>query len=226
MESRQTAAIEEKSKLLRNLEEAEPLAIHPLQYRTDVLLEAKDLCLFYGERQVCGPLNFQVCRGDRVALCGRNGSGKSSILKLILGESLVHTGELRLGSGLVFSYVSQDTSFLTGNLTNFARENGIDESLFKTILRKLDFSREQFEKNLESFSEGQKKKVLIAKSLCEPAHLYLWDEPLNFIDVLSRMQLEALLTEYRPTMLFVEHDAAFTSAVATKQIDLSGELHE
>ena len=67
--------------------------------------------------------------------------------------------------------------------------NNIDESLFKAILRKLDFSRVQFEKNIEDFSEGQKKKVLIAKSLCEKSHLYIWDEPLNFIDVISRIQI-------------------------------------
>ncbi|MBE6829813.1 MAG: Lsa family ABC-F type ribosomal protection protein, partial [Ruminococcaceae bacterium] len=65
---------------------------------------------------------------------------------------------------------------------------------------------------------GQKKKVLIARSLCEQAHLYLWDEPLNFIDVLSRMQIEELLLKYRPTMLFVEHDSSFVDSIATRRI--------
>ena len=88
------------------------------------------------------------------------------------------------------------------------------------MLRKLDFSREQFEKNIEDFSGGQKKKVLIAKSLSERAHLYIWDEPLNFIDVISRMQIEKLLIEYELTILFVEHDSVFCEHVATKTVKL------
>ena len=75
---------------------------------------------------------------------------------------------------------------------------------------------------MADYSAGQKKKVLLARSLCESAHLYLWDEPLNYIDVLSRMQIEQLLLDYRPTMLFVEHDAGFCRRIATKTIRLDG----
>ncbi len=71
---------------------------------------------------------------------------------------------------------------------------------------------------MADLSAGQKKKVLLARSLCERAHLYVWDEPLNYVDVLSRMQIEELLAEYAPTMLFVEHDAAFCENVATKVV--------
>jgi lincosamide and streptogramin A transport system ATP-binding/permease protein len=87
-------------------------------------------------------------------------------------------------------------------------------------LRKLDFSRAQFEKDMADFSAGQKKKVLIARSLCEDAHLHIWDEPMNYIDVISRMQIEEMLCRFRPTLLFVEHDRAFCDKVATGQIDL------
>jgi lincosamide and streptogramin A transport system ATP-binding/permease protein len=73
---------------------------------------------------------------------------------------------------------------------------------------------------MEDYSEGQKKKVLIAKSLCEKAHLYVWDEPLNFIDVFSRMQIEELLLAFKPTILFVEHDSAFAEKIATKAVFL------
>ncbi|NOW60479.1 ATPase subunit of ABC transporter with duplicated ATPase domains [Clostridium saccharobutylicum] len=73
---------------------------------------------------------------------------------------------------------------------------------------------------MSSFSGGQKKKVLIAKSLCEKVHLHIWDEPLNFIDVISRMQIEQLLLEYSPTLLFVEHDSEFCKNVATKFFEL------
>lgn len=82
----------------------------------------------------------------------------------------------------------------------------------------MGFERIQFEKNMKDFSEGQKKKALIARSLCEQAHLFVWDEPLNFIDVISRMQIEELLLEYKPTMIFVEHDIAFQEKIATSEI--------
>ncbi len=99
-------------------------------------------------------------------------------------------------------------------------ESGIEDHLFKALLRKLDFSREQLEIPMESYSEGQKKKVLIARSLCEQAHLYIWDEPLNFIDVYSRIQIGDLILKFQPTMLLVEHDDAFTGKVATGVVKL------
>ena len=73
---------------------------------------------------------------------------------------------------------------------------------------------------MRTYSAGQKKKVLLAASLCEQAHLYLWDEPLNYIDIDSRIQIEELLKQYRPTMLLVEHDRAFCDAVAARTVEL------
>lgn len=67
----------------------------------------------------------------------------------------------------------------------------------------MDFSRELFSQPMESMSMGQRKKILIARSLCTPAHLYVWDEPLNYLDVFSRLQVEKLIREFRPTMLLV-----------------------
>ena len=71
---------------------------------------------------------------------------------------------------------------------------------------------------MESFSEVQKKKVLIARSLCEQAHLYIWDEPLNFIDVYSRIQIENLILKFQPAMLLVEHDEFFTQNVGAEPV--------
>ncbi len=220
IEERQLSAIDEKSKLLKNLESSDSLKISQLTCHTSRLVELEHLSIFYGEKRACENVRFTIEQGDRIALYGKNGSGKSSIIKLICGEDITYTGTLRKASQLKISYVSQDTSHLTGNLTDYARNNDIDESLFKTILRKLDFSRVQFEKEISDFSGGQKKKVLIAKSLCEKAHLHIWDEPLNFIDVISRMQIEELLLEYSPTILFVEHDSEFCKNIATKIIEL------
>ena len=84
----------------------------------------------------------------------------------------------------------------------------------------MDFDRQQFDKKMENYSLGQKKKVVLARSLCQKAHLYLWDEPLNYIDLYSRLQIEQLLADSNITMVFVEHDSAFCNAVATKQLHL------
>ena len=113
-----------------------------------------------------------------------------------------------------------DTSHLKGSLKEHARLNGLDYTLLLSLLRQLDMERVQFEKNIEEFSDGQKKKVLIASSLLTSAHLYIWDEPLNYIDVFSRMQIESLIERYKPTMLIVEHDVRFREKLATKEICL------
>lgn len=222
LEQRQQSAIEEKSKLLQNIESSESLQMFQLDYHKKQLAQLEDISISYGSKTVCEHLSFTIEIGDRIALSGKNGSGKSSILKLICGEEMQYTGQFSRDNQLKISYVSQDTSHLQGSLTDYAISSGIDESLFKSILRKLDFSRLQFEKDISTYSGGQKKKVLIAKSLSEHAHLYVWDEPLNFIDVISRMQIEELLLEYAPTLLFVEHDRAFCENVATKIVELDG----
>jgi lincosamide and streptogramin A transport system ATP-binding/permease protein len=220
IERRQQSAIDEKSTLLKNIESSDSLKIAQLAYHKHQLAELDHVSIRYGNKQVIDELSLSIEQGDRIALSGKNGSGKSSIIKLIIGENIMHSGIVRKGSQLKISYVSQDTSHLSGNLTDYARRHGIDESLFKAILRKLDFARIQFEKDIASYSGGQKKKVLIAKSLSEKVHLHIWDEPLNFIDVISRMQIEELLLEHSPTILFVEHDRAFCSNIATKIIEL------
>ncbi len=220
IEGRKQAAAEEKTKLLKDIESAQSLKITQLEFYKKRLVELEDVAIFYGEKTACKNVRLTVDKGDRVAIYGKNGSGKSSILKLICGQEISYTGRFLRASRLIISYVPQDTSSLCGNLRDYALRRGIDESLFKAILRKLDFSRIQFEKDLSDFSGGQKKKVLIAGSLCEKAHLLIWDEPLNFIDVLSRMQLEELLLSYRPTIVFVEHDREFCRNIATKTIEL------
>lgn len=130
------------------------------------------------------------------------------------GGSAPH-GDRAAASGLEISYVSQKVDHLQGALRDFPAEEGIDATQFMTILRKLDFPRAAFEGEMGAYSAGQKKKVLLAASLCRSAHLYVWDEPLNFVDLFSRIQMEELLLEYRPTLLFVEHDEAFRERVAT-----------
>lgn len=220
LEKRKYEEIEDKSKLLKNVESFEGLKLYPLRYHNDILIYFRGVSAYYGERRVIDSLCLEVKNGDRIVLRGKNGCGKSTVLRLILGYEIKYQGEFFKGAGLKISYVSQDTSDLSGTLSDYAKQYEIDESLFKTILRKLDFQRHHFEKNIESLSEGQKKKVLIARSLCEQADLYIWDEPLNYIDVYSRIQIEELILKFKPTMLFVEHDKTFSDKISTNIIEM------
>lgn len=220
IEARREQAMEEKRALLHDLEREAPLRLQPLPYVKPRLLYAEKLTVDYGEGPLFAPVSFSLERGDRLALCGKNGSGKTSLLRLLLGEAVPHAGEFRRGAGLIVSRMEQDAARLSGSLRDFALARGVDYTLLLTVLRHLDFSRAQFEKDLSAFSQGQKKKALLAASLCARAHLFLWDEPLNYIDIFSRVQIEELILEFEPTMVFVEHDAAFVRRVATKRIDL------
>lgn len=218
IETRQQNAIEEKSALLKNIETADKLKISQLEYHSSKLVSVRELSVAYGDTPVFEKLSFEIERGDRIALQGKNGSGKSSVIKLICGEDIPHTGIVETGSGIKISCVSQDTSQLCGRLSDYAEQCGIDAGLFNAILSKLDFTGLMYDKKIENLSEGQKKKVMIARSLCERVHLHVWDEPMNFIDVISRIQIEELLTRFKPTILFVEHDRSFAERVANKWV--------
>lgn len=236
--------IEEKEGLLADLEEPVELKLMPLRHHKERLIHVREFTAAYegSARPAFSNLTFDLMQGERVALHGENGCGKSTLIKLILqragmGEEareacalpglqrngaqlpVRESGVCETAAGLVISYISQDTSMLKGSIQAFCRAHGLDESLFCAILRQLDMERVQFRKNIEDYSEGQKKKVLIAASLLTPAHLYIWDEPLNYIDVFSRMQIENLLLAYQPTMLFVEHDVRFREQIATKTVE-------
>ena len=220
LEARQTAAIERKSNLLRNIDKSGELKISPMTYHSDILAELSDVHIDYGGGHVVGEINFTVRRGGRVALLGKNGCGKSSLIKLVAGFDIPHGGTSRVGKGVKISLVPQETSHLRGSLRKFALDADIDMPLFFAILDKLGVEKPQFEIDMGEMSEGQKKKILIAGSLSESAHLYIWDEPLNYVDIQSRMQIEKLILKCTPTMLFVEHDEAFVKNIATEEIML------
>ncbi|MDE7247710.1 MAG: ABC-F type ribosomal protection protein [Lachnospiraceae bacterium] len=222
--------ITEKEGLLKDLEKPIDLKLTALSHHKDILVNIRDYSIQYegAAQPVFTGLTFNIRQGDRIALHGENGCGKSTLIKMILQKAGVHSNNLPLlesgicetASGLIISYISQDTSGLKGSIPDFCKERELDHTLFCSILRQLDFERVQFVKNMENYSEGQKKKVLLAASLLTPAHLYIWDEPLNYIDVFSRMQIEKLLLSYRPTLLFVEHDVRFREKIATETINL------
>lgn len=220
IERRRQSQIEDKQSLLKNIETNEPLKFQMLAPEKDTLLTASGLSLSFGERKLfCDVLSNIKC-GDRIVINGINGSGKSSLLNILMGKLEPTEGKVQRPEWLVVSSLSQDTSFLSGGLKHFAQSQRVDQTLFLTILRKLDFEREAFEREIDTYSAGQRKKVCLAASLAKPAHIFIWDEPLNYIDVLSREQIEAAILSCAPTMVFVEHDQRFVENIATKRIEL------
>lgn len=220
IETRRERAIEEKSKLLKNFEQDEPLKLVPLAYRAERLVSFEEVQVRYAGVAIGTPHSFTIHRGDRLFLDGPNGCGKSSLLHLLTPDAPDHSGRVRIASGLIISYVPQRTDALRGSVFDFAEAAQIDRTLFLSFLRKMGFPHDHFDRDMTTFSEGQKKKVLLAKSLSEQAHLYVWDEPLNYIDLASRLQIETLIKTYQPTMLLVEHDRAFRDAIATEVVTL------
>lgn len=229
-EKRMEREIQEKEGLLQDIENPVSLKLYPMKYHKDRLVSCKSATIGYenGTPDVLTNFSFELMQGERVFLHGENGCGKSTLIKAILSQAAgenqggirITAGELQTGVGLKISYINQDTSFLKGDIVAYCAAQELDESLFFALLRQLDIERVQFTKHLEEFSEGQKKKVLIASSLMTPAHLYIWDEPLNYIDVFSRMQIEELILKYQPTMLLVDHDIRFREKIATRVVEL------
>lgn len=220
VESRRNKAVQEKTQLLRNLENEAPLSMRPQLFHSRRLAECRGVSASYGHTAVLRDISFSIMRGERLALAGKNGSGKSTLLKLLARQPVEFQGEVHLPESLRISYVPQNAAFLSGSLKDFTRERNIDESLFRAVLHRFGFERRQFDADMGDFSAGQKKKALLAASLCEEAHLYIWDEPLNYIDVISRIQIENLILEHQPSMILVEHDQVFLQRVATGILNL------
>lgn len=220
LENRRDKKIEEKSSLLKDVDILPDLQMKPLTANRKNLILAQNLSIFYDKKILFDKLNFELNIGERVAIKGKNGSGKSSIIKLIMGENIPNNNGIKVMPNLKISYVSQMTDEVKGTISEYARYNNVDEGIFRAMLQKLGVDKEKLDKDLSDFSEGQKKKVMIARSISEDTELYIWDEPLNYLDIQSREQIENMILKYKPTLLFIEHDETFVNKIATKIINI------
>lgn len=220
MEKRIGKAIEEKEHLLNNIDRNDTLKIVPLESPKNLFIRVDDFQIKYEEKPIFDKVSFEVKNKDRIAIVGKNGIGKSSVLKLMIGNEIQYNGDLKIANDMKISYVSQSTEYLKGTLKEFAIKNKIDESIFRAMLVKMGFEKSEFDKDIKKMSEGQKKKVLLAKSITEQANIYIWDEPLNYIDIVTRIQIEEAILKYKPTLIFIEHDETFVKNIATNIVKL------
>lgn len=212
--------IEEKEALMHDLEFASALTLHPMEHPSKVLMRMSDASAGYDGRPVFEHKSFEVAQGDRLLITGPNGAGKSTMIKLLMGQLQPMSGRFTCAGNLVVSYMPQLTDELSGTPVELAEREGLRLDYFLMLLRKLDFRREAFERDMRGYSMGMRKKVLLAASMSKQAHLYIWDEPLNYIDLESREQIENMLAGSKATMIFVEHDRTFAEHIAGKIVRL------
>lgn len=220
IEKKQEKTIKKKQLLLKDSDEYEELSLESLDYYQTLAYFSHVSGRYDGE-YLFKDLSFDIKSGERILVKGKNGSGKTSLLRFIMGDhSLKIEGDYSVASNLKISYLFQDYSSLTEPISFYIEEQDLDQTLVYTILRKMNFSRIELEHRLEYLSDGQKKKVGLALSLAFKAHLYIWDEPLNYIDVFTRIQIEELILKSKFTLLFVEHDVVFQKRLVTKIVEL------
>jgi lincosamide and streptogramin A transport system ATP-binding/permease protein len=220
IQKRREKAAEERAELIITEKKTSELSLSPLKFEGGVVARALGVSAGYGEKTVLKDLTFTITPGDRIALTGPNGCGKSLLMKLLMGEVKINLGELMVSPRAKISYVPQNPAPRKGNLRDMAQETNLNEGLFKSLLRLLGFERKSLDSDFNLLSAGQIRKAYLAASILTEAHLYVWDEPLSKVDVITRMEIENLIVTSKPTIVVCEHDAAFLEKVATSFIEL------
>ncbi len=222
IQNRVDEQLEEKESLLKNLEYTAEVRAEPLVHPSRVLIRLDKAGFSYGNRVLFDNLDATVGHGDRLAVTGPNGAGKTTLLRILEGTLDPTAGRVWRAPGLIVSTLPQTSGQMSGTPRDIALAHGLDLSRFFMLLRKFDMPQVSFDRDAAAFSLGQKKKLLLALSLAAPAHLYLWDEPLNDVDPESREQLEDMLKATRAAFVFVEHERIFVDSAATGEIRLGG----
>ncbi|MDE3314543.1 ribosomal protection-like ABC-F family protein [Lacticaseibacillus zeae] len=220
LEHRMDKEIATKEQLLKNLEKIDPLTMTPQPTHHHHLIVAENVQVGYNQ-PLFQPISFTLHPSDRVAIVGENGSGKSTLIRALLGHFTgTQTGLLTLAP-VALSLVRQQYPDNRGLLPDFAEKRHLSLEALLNNLRKLGMPRADFVTPIEHLSMGQQKKVEVARSLATPASLYIWDEPLNYLDTYNQDQILTAINHYQPTMLFVEHDEHFINEIATKVVRLT-----
>lgn len=179
----------------------------------------------YGSATVVGDVSFDLYRGDKVGLIGRNGSGKSTILKSLIGELGPVNGSVKLGNNIEVAYFDQDLSDLTLNGTVLDNIWELDPTAevghMRSFLARFGFTGEDPFKLVAALSGGEKTKLCLARLLYHPANLIILDEPTNHLDVYAREALEEALIEYDGSCLIVSHDRYFLDRVVDRIVHIS-----
>lgn len=219
IEKRVDQKIESRKSTQHNIEKQYQIKIGQASAAKGIVLTANNLAIKRG-KPLFSPVSFSLTAGARLAIKGRNGSGKTSLLDLLSGIIIGHTGSVSFGRGLRVSRSYQQPLWNSGSLKQRVDEAGLDQAQFRTAMATLGVRGDSLEQPIENLSLGQRKKIDIARTLITPSDVILWDEPLNYLDVETREQIEIAILREKPTMVFVEHDESFVGKIATDILEL------
>ena len=192
----------------------------------EVPMHLIDIHKSYGDNKVYDGIEFQVRRGDRVALAGPNGAGKSTLLRIVAGSLEIDSGERREGHNVEVAFFAQhQLEALHPNMSVLeeleSHAHNDDVPRLRGHLGNFLFSGDDVEKKISVLSGGEKARVALAKMLLRPASLLVLDEPTNHLDIESREVLEQALGSFKGTLVFVSHDRSFINALATRVVEVT-----
>ena len=190
------------------------------------VIRARNVSYAYGDEQVISNFSIKIMRGDRIGLIGNNGVGKTTLLRLLLGELEPQSGTLKLGTGLEVGYFDQlrqdldlekSVAYNVGEGRTYIRLNGKDRHVVG-YLKGFLFSPKRSTMPVKALSGGERNRVILAKLFTRPANLLVLDEPTNDLDIETLEVLEEKLCEYTGTLIVVSHDREFLDNVVTSTI--------
>ncbi|MBO7100396.1 MAG: ABC-F family ATP-binding cassette domain-containing protein [Bacteroidales bacterium] len=204
----------------------------PAPHSGKIVVETKRLGKAYGEHQVFDDVDLLLTAGQKVAFVGRNGEGKSTMVKVIVGEINDYSGTFRLGSGVVLGYYAQNQAAML-NLDKTVYETiddvaqGDIRPKIRNILGSFLFSNEDIDKKVKVLSGGEKARLALAKLLLTPSNLLILDEPTNHLDMNSKDVLKNALLQYTGTLIVVSHDRDFLQGLTEELYEFrDGAVHE
>lgn len=178
----------------------------------------------FGDTVLFKNLNYQIRKGDRIALIGENGTGKTTLFRILQNLQMPDSGEIRLGKNVLISYYDQEHSNLNPQNTLFDEISDEFPSMNNTAIRNLLaaflFTGDDVFQKISSLSGGEKGRLSLAKMMLSEGNFLLLDEPTNHLDLVSREVLENALNRYTGTIFFISHDRYFINKIATKVVEL------
>ena len=188
------------------------------------VLQLRDISMRYGERILFKDLNLDIYRGEKVALIGANGIGKSTLFKIIMNEITPLSGDIKFGTNVNVSYFHQEQKTL--NLDNtiideiWEDNKQLTQTSLRTMLGAFLFEGEEVFKKISTLSGGERARVAVLKLILSNSNLLLLDEPTNHLDIDSKEVLEEALSSYTGTIFTISHDRYFLNTVVDKVLVL------
>ena len=191
------------------------------------VVRLSELSKKYGERTLFSHLNAVIERDDRFGLVGPNGTGKTTIVRILLGEETPTSGTLSWGNNVRYAYFSQHASDALDTTRTVLESlmdaaEGYTETMSRNYLARFLFTGDDVHKKIVMLSGGEKNKLALARMLLEPCNLLILDEPTNHLDIESCETLTEMLENYQGTLLLVSHDRYLLNAVTTKTLGMTG----